>query len=396
MPERLPKNSCDTHLHVFGDARSYPVRNPNALYQPPRDCDFAAMKALHDAMGIDRAVLVQPTIYGTDHSLLHDVLKAAPKEKFRGVAIVDDSVSDAELARLHSAGVRSARVWVESALPLAAVAEGFDDLARAQIEAVFPLIATMPSYDTVSKARRRLVVTLLLLGDLEAAQSETQHLLAFAQTGRNEHVEAIARHLLGRVTLARGDVSEAEGHLHEALAIATRRDFRLQLLTILEWLARVAAQTDSPTEAVRLLGAVQAAREQSGVVRWPPEPERWAPVEKDLRTALGGDAFARLWAEGVALSLDAAVAYVSRARGKRKRPARGWESLTPTELEIVRHAAGGLTNPQIGERMFISRGTVKVHLSHVFAKLNIATRSELAASAARRGLDAADTGAASG
>ena len=79
MPERLPKNTCDTHLHVFGDAKAYPVANPNALYQPPQDCTFAAMKALHDAMGVDRAVFVQPTIYGTDHRLLHDVLKAASK-----------------------------------------------------------------------------------------------------------------------------------------------------------------------------------------------------------------------------------------------------------------------------------------------------------------------------
>ena len=46
---------------------------------------------------------------GTDHSLLHDVLKAAPAGEYRGVAIVDDSVSDAELARLHSVGVRGAR-----------------------------------------------------------------------------------------------------------------------------------------------------------------------------------------------------------------------------------------------------------------------------------------------
>lgn len=109
MPERLPKNSCDSHLHVFGDPKAYPVGNPNALYQPPRDCDFAAMQALHRSMGIDRAVLVQPTIYGTDHSLLHDVLKAAPKGQYRGVAIVDDSVTDAELARLHGVGVRGAR-----------------------------------------------------------------------------------------------------------------------------------------------------------------------------------------------------------------------------------------------------------------------------------------------
>ena len=119
MPERLPKNSCDTHLHVFGDAKAYPVGNPNALYQPPQDCDVAAMQALHDAMGIERAVLVQPTIYGSDHSLLHDVLKAAPKGKYRGVAIVDDSVSDAELQRLNDVGVRGARFNFGGAFKLA-------------------------------------------------------------------------------------------------------------------------------------------------------------------------------------------------------------------------------------------------------------------------------------
>ena len=109
MSERLPKNSCDTHLHVFGDAKMYPVANANALYQPPQDCTFEAMKALHAAMGVDRAVFVQPTVYGTDHRLLHDVLKAAPEQNYRGVAIVDDSVSDAELERLNSVGVRGAR-----------------------------------------------------------------------------------------------------------------------------------------------------------------------------------------------------------------------------------------------------------------------------------------------
>ena len=125
MPDRLPKNSCDAHLHVFGDARTYPVGNPNALYQPPQDCTFEAMKALHDAMGIERAVFVQPTIYGTDHSLLHDVLKAAPKGKYRGVAIVDDSVSDAELARLHAVGVRGARFNFGGNFKLAPSLESF-------------------------------------------------------------------------------------------------------------------------------------------------------------------------------------------------------------------------------------------------------------------------------
>ena len=80
------------------------------------------------------------------------------------------------------------------------------------------------------------------------------------------------------------------------------------------------------------------------------------------------------------------IEYVSRARGERKRPSAGWESLTPTELRVVGLVAAGLTNPQIAERMFIARGTVKVHLSHVFAKLGVATRAELAAQATKRGL----------
>jgi 2-pyrone-4,6-dicarboxylate lactonase len=109
MTERLPRNTCDTHLHVFGDARAYPAANPQALYTPPEDCTFAAMRALHEAMGVDRAVLVQPTIYGTDHRLLYDVLQNNSKKNYRGVAIVDDSVSDAELDRLDGVGVRGAR-----------------------------------------------------------------------------------------------------------------------------------------------------------------------------------------------------------------------------------------------------------------------------------------------
>jgi DNA-binding CsgD family transcriptional regulator len=61
-------------------------------------------------------------------------------------------------------------------------------------------------------------------------------------------------------------------------------------------------------------------------------------------------------------------------------------SLTPTELDVVRHIAAGRTNRQIGEHMVISPGTVKVHLSHIFAKLGISSRSHLAAEATRRGL----------
>ena len=57
------------------------------------------------------------------------------------------------------------------------------------------------------------------------------------------------------------------------------------------------------------------------------------------------------------------------------------------ELAVVVLAAEGLTNPQIAERLFIARGTVKIHLSHVFSKLGVST-AELASEATRRGVDA--------
>lgn len=67
----------------------------------------------------------------------------------------------------------------------------------------------------------------------------------------------------------------------------------------------------------------------------------------------------------------------------------GWEKLTPTELEVARHAAEGLTNPEIASRMLIARGTVKVHLSHIYAKLHLQNRTQLAAAYVSRSAAAA-------
>ena len=117
---------------------------------------------------------------------------------------------------------------------------------------------------------------------------------------------------------------------------------------------------------------------------------RVATLEQTLRERLDSEGLEGAFAEGSALDAGEAVAWARRARGERKRPPGGWESLTPTELEVVRHAATGLTNPQIGEQMFITRGTVKVHLSHIYAKLGVRNRSELAAEAARRQLGTAE------
>jgi DNA-binding CsgD family transcriptional regulator len=113
------------------------------------------------------------------------------------------------------------------------------------------------------------------------------------------------------------------------------------------------------------------------------EERGWIDETTAAVVARLGEGAAGTAGEGEQLSLDEAVAYARRARGERGRPAAGWGSLTPTELQVVDLVVAGLSNPQIAEQLFMSRGTVKAHLGHVYAKLAVSTRAELAAVAAR-------------
>ena len=72
-----------------------------------------------------------------------------------------------------------------------------------------------------------------------------------------------------------------------------------------------------------------------------------------------------------------AVAYVARGRGPRLRPTAGWASLTKAERDVALLAAQGLTNAEIGQRLYVFPRTAQVHLTHVFAKLGITSRKQL-------------------
>lgn len=71
-------------------------------------------------------------------------------------------------------------------------------------------------------------------------------------------------------------------------------------------------------------------------------------------------------------------------RGQRRRTTSGWDSLTKTELAVVRLVGAGRSNPEIAARLFISRHTVETHVRHVFQKLGVRSRAEVAAESARR------------
>ena len=191
------------------------------------------------------------------------------------------------------------------------------------------------------------------------------------------------------------------------LALATGNRGRAEQVAVA--VAEVAAGTDVPA----LAGAALRCR---GLVADDPRTlcaavDAYAAGPRPLELALAaedaGVAFARRRDSAAAASLldralagyegleaarDAARAEATLRelgirrgrRGARQRPQLGWDSLTPTEHRVVDLVVEGLSNPQIGERLFVSRRTVQTHLAHVFTKLGISSRTQLAAEATRR------------
>ncbi|MGH2477008.1 MAG: LuxR C-terminal-related transcriptional regulator, partial [Candidatus Limnocylindrales bacterium] len=235
----------------------------------------------------------------------------------------------------------------------------------------------------VARSLPGLVAALRHLGRRDEAQRLADRALALARKLDVPHLVADALEQ-SALLVAADDPGTAEDLLHESLAVRLDHGLRTFMVDNLDALARLAARAESFAEAVRLLAASDAARAVMVYPRPPIDRSEHEATLARLGKALGDQAFSDLWAEGGSLSLDDAVAYARRARGTRDRPATGWASLTPTELDVVGLVAEGLTNPEIGSRLFISRATVKTHLSHVYAKLDLSNRTELAALASAR------------
>ena len=165
-----------------------------------------------------------------------------------------------------------------------------------------------------------------------------------------------ARLTLGRLAAARGEWTDAQQHALAHLDACVEGGHATYVPACLDALAEVAAGLGADEDAVRLFAAAERARAEIGVVRVPPEEEHWGAIDARLREALGDEAYEAARAQGAELSIEDALEWARRARGPRWRPPGGWDSLTPTEARVVELVAEGLTNPQIGERMFISQG----------------------------------------
>ena len=102
----LPRGACDTHVHIWGPFDRFPLAK-GAPYTPPERTSDDLL-ALHERLSVDRAVIVQTTVYKADNRAMLDGI-ARSNGRWRGVALIDENFDDAAFRALHEGGVRGVR-----------------------------------------------------------------------------------------------------------------------------------------------------------------------------------------------------------------------------------------------------------------------------------------------
>jgi DNA-binding CsgD family transcriptional regulator len=287
---------------------------------------------------------------------------------------------DAAEAALHSAAEHGAVIEGLGYLALGGAQLAGGNVAAAK-DALTQGHSRIPDVGFVTTNMLWRAETELAAGDVVSARAYADQAVS-ATAGLFRMKALITR---ARVALGEGDAESAERDAHDALACAADIGAHLGVPDIFDFLASLAVHAASYPEAARLVGAAEAIRQRTGEVRYAIYQTNYEALVATLRDAMGQNDFDDARAEGATLSTEEAIAYARRGRGERKRPSSGWASLTPTELDVVRLVSAGLANKDIATRLFISPRTVETHLTHVYAKLGLASRVQLAQEASRHG-----------
>ena len=312
----------------------------------------------------------------------HDGLREAQSLAMRAVVLAyqgDTGATRAAAEAATEAAAEAGGLFVAmgyAASAAAALAAGDAATALDAIEA-WPHLGARPQ--TTGLQRLYSAEAALAGGDLLTARRWADEAVTMA-TGFFSSRVLTSR---ARIAIAQGEPEQAERDARDALARAAGVAVHLFIPDTLECLGTLAVDAGSHREAARLFGAAHGIRHRMGAVRFKAWDADYEASVATLRDALGDKDFDAAWAEGAASSTAEAIAYAQRGRGQRKRPASGWAALTPTERDVVRLVSEGLANNDIAARLFISPRTVQTHLTHVYTKLGLTSRVQLAQEAAR-------------
>ncbi len=237
----------------------------------------------------------------------------------------------------------------------------------------------------VAAVTNLLGIAAFAIGDYDAALARhDEALTVWRQLGGATHI-SVALTSMGIVAFAAGQFSRAAAVYREALDLSMAVDDRYDVVRAVEGFGLLAAAGGDPRQAARLLGVAQAQLELFGTPRRRATQALVERVLSNLRRTLGDSAFAAAWEEGHALPLTEAVAMARTVPESGDQPA-ARHNLTRREVEVLRLVAEGLTDREIGERLYISRRTVSHHVTAILAKLGVTSRRDAAEAARRFGL----------
>ena len=188
---------------------------------------------------------------------------------------------------------------------------------------------------------------------------------------------------LGMAAAVRGDAPAALGHLRAALALRREQG---QLPGVVECVERIGGLAEDP----RLLAAADATRDERGWPRSPAAAAAWAVTVRAARAASTAGAFSAAWDAGRALGLESAIELALSMAVGPLAPAPTITSarngLSAREVEVLRLVAAGLTNAQIGDRLFLSHTTINAHLRRIYPKIGVDNRAAASTFTAAAGL----------
>jgi non-specific serine/threonine protein kinase len=248
------------------------------------------------------------------------------------------------------------------------------------------------SHDTMAALEddfgRAFVLTFLAYAVAGGDQPETARpllveLLACSERSGETFCLALGESGLGLLEWLSGNDVAAEAHLRQAIRLQNRLGHRWGIASSFEGLALVASSSGLLERAALLLGASTRLWQELGnelMPAWVPRRQR---CEAAARAGLGEARYQSSFEQGLALGLDRAVAFAlgdelqTEPRTSPKDGAHGFQ-LTARELEVARLVADGLSNPAIAAQLFLTRATVKSHVSHILQKLALDSRVQLA------------------
>jgi predicted ATPase/DNA-binding CsgD family transcriptional regulator len=220
-------------------------------------------------------------------------------------------------------------------------------------------------------------------GDYEQAERMLDESLALSREGGYREGVGWALNQLGVVAYHRGDLQRSELLLKESLAVHKDLGDMGRVASVLEALAETAGALKRYELSARLFGAADAIREKIGAPLPPCERAEHDRASASVRARIGDEEFSRVRAEGRAMTPEEAF---SRALEPGAPPATTQDVLSAREVEVLGLVAEGLTDQEVAQRLYLSPRTIGQHLSRIYRKLGVRSRTAATRAATERGL----------